>query len=116
MSYRVQTGRTNAYLNSRRPFADFQVEMVTDEHVLIMLTAPLTEKSVDSLVWQLAHLVDAVALFAEEKTGNPFRSFTVLFENARFQIGSRRLATRKESAEIPALPDCLGGSEEPSKE
>lgn len=110
MSERMQTYRTNAYLNSRRPFQNVDVEMVTDEVVQIIITAPLTSKDVDGLAWQLAHLVDVVALFAEDQTGNPFQSFTIVFEAARVQIRARKTRDRKESAELPALPPFLGAS------
>ncbi len=110
MSWTAQTASTNAHLNRRGAYENVSIEMVTDDICQIMLTASLTEARVDSLAWQLAHLVDAVALFAEQEIDNPFNSFVLTFTQAWNMISVRKTARRKESAEIPTLPEFLGGS------
>lgn len=110
MSWTVQTGRTKAYLEQTSPYRDCQIEMVTDEIVQIMLTASLTEDTVDNLAWQLAHVIDEVALFADQETGNPFYAFITLFTQAWGMVCARKTVRRKESAGIPTLPVFLDGS------
>lgn len=110
MSNTVEAARTSIHLNRKGSYESVSIEMVTDDIVQIMLTASLTEARVDNLAWQLAHLVDAVALFAEQEIDNPFMAFVIVFTQAWEMISARKVIRRKESANTSALPELLGGS------
>lgn len=106
---KFQAGRTNAYLNTRSSCAGVDVEMVTDNLMLVMITVDLSEGRADNAAWVLAHSVDVVAEFLENRFEIPFSFTTVSFTAAWDMVNSRKKNQRKRSAELPPLPAFLGG-------
>ena len=112
----LQTGRTNARLQSAKAHSNVDIEMVTDDMALVMITVDISGDRVANAAWVFALAVDAFALFLEEEAGAPFRFFTVTFDGAWEMVNARATNRRKKSAELPTLPLFLGGTSVPPEE
>lgn len=112
----VKVAQTSRFLRKAGNYADFQVEFVTDQLVQLVVTFNATDRRVDQGAWLLALAVDHLGLEIEAVTGNPFMSFSLVFDAARSMINARSPKKRRELAEYGRLPVSLGVSEDTPRE
>lgn len=93
-----QTGQTAAYLAKLKEREDVQIEMVTDDVLLVMITIDVRDKRVDNGPWLFALAIGQAAARIEAETGNPMNNFLLIFTAAWYQYNARPPARRKKEA------------------